>query len=207
MATAAAQTPRELRRQQRFEIGRVQILDAAEDLFAQQGYARTSLEAIATESGFSVGGIYTFFANKGALYAAVMERRGLLMQTRMESWLQRDVRGVEKLIGMVSEVIDTIQEFPAYGRLVLHAVTSSFMPLTDPPGDNKLFASGVAKYATAIEQGQREGDIRDGEPSRLAMLVAGLVMIQAQIDPVIAGDARGIGEAAFLEIVRNALSR
>jgi TetR/AcrR family transcriptional regulator of autoinduction and epiphytic fitness len=192
---------RQLRRQQRTEIGRTQILDAAEDLFASHGYTATRLEAIAVRSGFSVGGLYIFFDSKESVYAQVLARRGAVMQERMAACRDLPVDGMQKLLRMVAAVVDTLREFPAYGRVVLQAVTSQA-----PPADGGQFADGLARYAEAIDQGQREALIRTGEASRLAVLVAGLVMAHSRIDPVIAQDSDGIGRDELLDIVRCALA-
>jgi AcrR family transcriptional regulator len=50
------------------------ILDAAEDLFASQGYDGTSLRQIAAGAGIREPGLYNYFASKQALYAAVLHR-------------------------------------------------------------------------------------------------------------------------------------
>lgn len=50
------------------------ILEAAEHLFAQRGYAGTSLRAIARGAGLQEPGIYNHFESKEAVYAAVIQR-------------------------------------------------------------------------------------------------------------------------------------
>jgi AcrR family transcriptional regulator len=50
------------------------ILDAAEDLFAQQGYSATSLGDVADRVGIRSPSLYNHFRNKEALYTAVLER-------------------------------------------------------------------------------------------------------------------------------------
>jgi AcrR family transcriptional regulator len=197
---------REQRRIQRLEIGRVQVLDAAEALFAENGYTATSLESIATRSGFSVGGLYVFFENKEAMYLAVMQRRGSIIQQRMHACLDLDATGLAKLLNMVSAAVGTIQEYPAYGRLVLNAVGETFAAVRDRRPENRLFAEGVDLYAAAIEQGQADGLIRAGEPVNLAIIVAGIVTMYAQIDTVIADNPKGMKMDELLEIIRNAVS-
>jgi AcrR family transcriptional regulator len=196
---------RELRRMQRLEIGRVQVLDAAEVLFAEFGYTATSLEAIATKSGFSVGGVYVFFESKDALYAAVSQRRGVLILERMQACLHTKLPGLAKLLNMVDAAVTTLQEHPAYGRLVLQGASVTLTTALDNRADGGQFADGVERYAAAIKQGQREGEIRKGDPRKLGIVVAGLVVVHAQIDTVIAGDPGGMTKDELLEIVRNAL--
>jgi AcrR family transcriptional regulator len=50
------------------------ILDAAEALFGQRGYAATSVSAICTASALPVGSIYHHFAAKSAILSAVLDR-------------------------------------------------------------------------------------------------------------------------------------
>jgi AcrR family transcriptional regulator len=50
------------------------ILDAGETLFAERGYAGTSLRDVATRVGLRVPSLYNHFASKEALYAAVLAR-------------------------------------------------------------------------------------------------------------------------------------
>jgi AcrR family transcriptional regulator len=52
------------------------ILDAAEALFGQRGYASTSIAAICTASALPVGSIYHHFGSKSAILSAVLERAG-----------------------------------------------------------------------------------------------------------------------------------
>lgn len=50
------------------------LLDAAEQLFAQQGVSRTTLNDIAQAAGTTRGAIYWHFKDKAALFNAMMER-------------------------------------------------------------------------------------------------------------------------------------
>lgn len=53
---------------------RDRILDAAEQLFSEQGVSRTTLQHIATAAGVTRGAIYWHFDDKSALFNAMMER-------------------------------------------------------------------------------------------------------------------------------------
>ena len=59
------------------------LLDAAEILFSEHGYVKTSLRAIALRANINHALINYHFRNKSGLYLAVFERRGgILMQER-----------------------------------------------------------------------------------------------------------------------------
>ncbi len=53
---------------------RERILDAAEALMAERGYAGTSISAICKESGLPASSVYWHFSNKEGLLEAVLER-------------------------------------------------------------------------------------------------------------------------------------
>ena len=53
---------------------RDRILDAAEQLFSEQGVSRTTLQHIASAAGVTRGAIYWHFVDKGALFNAMLER-------------------------------------------------------------------------------------------------------------------------------------
>ena len=53
---------------------RAQILEVATDLFLEQGYGSTSIEAVAARAGVSKRTFYDRFDDKAALFAAVVHR-------------------------------------------------------------------------------------------------------------------------------------
>jgi len=63
-------------------VTRARILDAAETLFQAQGVAGTSLQDIAAAAGVTRGAIYWHFADKGALFNAMMDRAFLPLEER-----------------------------------------------------------------------------------------------------------------------------
>ncbi|TQM45322.1 TetR/AcrR family transcriptional regulator [Pseudonocardia cypriaca] len=62
--------------EQHLAARRQQILDAAAGLFAERGFARTSMSDVVRESGLSMGAVYRYFPSKADLVIAVGEGRG-----------------------------------------------------------------------------------------------------------------------------------
>ncbi|MDQ7095085.1 TetR/AcrR family transcriptional regulator [Desulfosporosinus sp. PR] len=56
---------------------RVAILDAAETVFAQSGFAGARIEVIAKTSGYNIGLIFRYFGDKLGLYTEVLKRSDL----------------------------------------------------------------------------------------------------------------------------------
>ena len=61
------------RRQRHHDADLATLLTAAEKVFSERGFHATSIRDVATEAGFSVGGVYQFFEGKEQLYARVLE--------------------------------------------------------------------------------------------------------------------------------------
>ncbi|MFL6673452.1 MAG: TetR family transcriptional regulator [Massilia sp.] len=66
------------------------ILDAAEQLFVEQGVSRTTLQHIASAAGVTRGAIYWHFDDKGALFNAMMERATLPLESALQLLDQTD---------------------------------------------------------------------------------------------------------------------
>jgi AcrR family transcriptional regulator len=64
---------RESRKKQITSKRRQQILDAALDLFAKQGYAATTMPEIARSAGLAAGTIYIYYPGKRELFVSVIE--------------------------------------------------------------------------------------------------------------------------------------
>jgi AcrR family transcriptional regulator len=64
-----------LSRTERQARTREELVDAAERLFATQGFHATSVDAVAAEAGYTKGAVYSNFASKEDLFFAVYERR------------------------------------------------------------------------------------------------------------------------------------
>ena len=106
------------------------ILDAAEALFAERGYAGATLRDVAADVGLRTPSLYNHFPSKESLYAAVLER-GIspvldvlteVVETRNRS--DRDVRQtVERTMGLVGK-------HPNLPRLIQHETLSGGRHLT-----------------------------------------------------------------------------
>lgn len=76
------------RRQKELETRRQDILDAAADLFYQQGFHRTTVRQIADQADFGVGTVYRLFAGgKDAIFRAVQERVVAYFERTATEWL------------------------------------------------------------------------------------------------------------------------
>ena len=189
----AEPSPRELRRRQHQQLSRSQILDAAEAVFARKGFHDATVKEIAAAAEFSVGGVYSFFADKDDLFVQIYLRRG--------SEFMRGMRGALEHPGTPRELLHRLADFQVqffrdnanFGRLYLRASGVTLGELV-----SKIDQAVVENYTEAMNlqsklfrAGQDTGELRDGDPEVLAMLFSGLLSAYQSMDPLVSGTTTG----------------
>ncbi len=97
--------PRQARALERVE----RILDTAEQVFAEVGYEAATTNLIATQAGTSVGSLYEFFPNKGALAMALAERYTVRIGTLYDTLIVDEPEITAEI--MVERVVEALDEF------------------------------------------------------------------------------------------------
>jgi AcrR family transcriptional regulator len=106
-------------------ITRDRILDTAEALFAERGFAGTPVRDIATAVGLTPASLYNHFEGKEALYAAVLERGIRPLFEVLEDLSARD-HGRDALDETLDAVMAHLARRPNVARLLYHeAVTGA----------------------------------------------------------------------------------
>src|ERR1700761_1388022 len=84
------------------EATAARILDVALDLFRRLGFEQTTMRAIATEAGVSLGSAYYYFESKEDLVMAFYERAIEAMTPRMEAALVAPARFEERIAAIMA---------------------------------------------------------------------------------------------------------
>jgi len=103
------------------ESRRQQIMNAALELFALQGYANCSIAQLAKHSGISKGLMYNYFESKEALLAALIED-GI---SEILDYFDPDHDGIlstEELAGFIRKVFSSIRENQQFWILYISIV-------------------------------------------------------------------------------------
>jgi AcrR family transcriptional regulator len=75
MKTVATRNPRRLTRSEAQSLTRQRLVEAAADVFCEQGFLKASLAAVADRAGYTIGAVYSNFSSKDELFMAVMRDR------------------------------------------------------------------------------------------------------------------------------------
>jgi len=119
-----------LPRRRKGELTAERILDVAEEIFAERGYAGATLRDVATRAGLRTPSLYNHFPSKESLYAAVLQR-GIspVLDVLTEVVAARD-RGDRDVRGVVERTMDLVGRRPNLPRLILHETLSGGRHLT-----------------------------------------------------------------------------
>jgi len=160
---------------QRGDKSRTTILEAAEKLFAERGYAGTSMNDIIRASGLTKGGFYFHFSSKRELALAVISehQRRWLAEAQREA--ARYPRAVDRLFAVPRVLARLSHE--GRGPFALRLLTDELA--RDPEVREAACGSmtmSVRFVTDQFRQAQAEGSIRsDIDPRAIAeVAVAGL---------------------------------
>jgi AcrR family transcriptional regulator len=155
------------------ERSRAAILDAAERLFAEQGYDVTSLTQVGAAAGVSRGTPGYFFRSKQELYQAVLDRSLSEVRDAVREGRARALASNESsetiLAGAVSDYFDFLAERPNFVRLIEREALSGSR-LTE--GLAHLSAGQEALAAISAELGL--DDSPSGEAAQLLLSIIAL---------------------------------
>jgi AcrR family transcriptional regulator len=106
--------PRRLSRDQQRQQVRARLLDAAERVFAREGYRGASIVAIAEEAGYSHGAIYSNFNGKDDLFLVLVEER-------IDARLARVYQAADTELSSGAEPLEAARRFVAMLAQEQHA--------------------------------------------------------------------------------------
>jgi AcrR family transcriptional regulator len=152
------------------------LLEAAERVFSDRGYYATSIRDIASEAGFSVGGVYQFFASKDDLYLRIVESQweyffGLFDRAR-------EAVGFPKQLEALTEAMfRTFEERRGFFKLFLserQRLTAAFSgEIAERVGEHTRRLR--EQLILLMRQGVEEGALRPGDPAMFASAYLGMV--------------------------------
>lgn len=89
---------------------REMLVDVARELFADHGFANTTMNDIAAASNKGRRTLYTYFKNKEEIYVAVIEKELSQAILKLKAVAEKDVNPERKLIEYIFTRLDTIKE-------------------------------------------------------------------------------------------------
>lgn len=168
-----------------------EVLDAALELFARQGYAGTTVEQIARHAGLSKAAVYLYFPSKQALLTGLVRRAIVPLAdealARIAAY-RGDPRPVlRQLLGMLSGRLADPKVFAVPGVVLREAASA---PEVAAMYRAEVLDRVLPALASLLAQGIEGGHIRRGDPELMVRSVVGPVFVHLVLASVF-GVGRG----------------
>lgn len=145
------------------------ILDAAESLFAEQGFNPTTVKQIAVAAGVNVALLYYYFRDKESLYHAVLERVIAGFIGKVVAAFASPASPADAVATLIRLQARALHEHPTMARLMARELLDHAASHAKPQIAS-LAANLFKRLCETIERGQREGAFRDDLNPRLAAI-------------------------------------
>jgi len=158
-----------------------EILDKALALFAERGFAGTTLQDVADALGMSRPALYYYVNSKEALLERLVESLSLRDARALDSIRRRNAPASERLHEMAREIATNAASNPRQSRLL--SENRHHLPAALAEADIEAERSIRRSIELVIEQGIRDGEFRVVEPRTAAMAIIGMSIWTAWWDP------------------------
>jgi AcrR family transcriptional regulator len=141
----------------------IQIIEVAERLFAQKGFAGTSVRDIAQEADVNVSMISYYFGSKEKLIEALFQFRMTESRSRLETLVTNDeLSPMQKINMLIDNVIDRLMGNQSFHNIMLRETLSSDRNETISQHIMGLKMRNIELMQRLIQEGQAAGVFREG---------------------------------------------
>lgn len=165
----------ERKRIRRKEARPQEILDAALELFAEQGFAATKMSDIAQRAGIAKGTIYRYFETKDALFEAMVQNGVQSARDQAtEIFLKTDISAETMLRAMIESMYRSTERWRERRIILMLLIAEGpkFPHLVDI-FYRTVMLGGEDFMARVMERGVSSGEFREGPASREPRIIVG----------------------------------
>ncbi len=168
MAQAPASPGRLERRKART---RAAILEAASDLFRQQGYEDTAIQQIAERADIGVGTLYGYFVSKEDMLREVLKLHSEQAIQRYRATVDHATPSIDRLL----TALNTFADYIADNRSILQAAFQ--ISGENIRGDEQPMEWLVAAYAAIVADGVASGELGPVPADAAARMLLGTYLM------------------------------
>ena len=138
----------------------LQIMEAAEELFAEKGFDGTSVRDVAKEAGVNLAMISYYFGSKEKLMESLFKYRGESIKLQLESMIEnRELSSLEKVYALIDNHIERIMKQQCFHKIMARE------QMVDLKGKttqliHELKRTNQELVKKLIQEGQRKGEFK-----------------------------------------------
>ncbi|GAA1317581.1 TetR/AcrR family transcriptional regulator [Leucobacter albus] len=144
------------------------VIRAAVALFAERGYANTSVQDIVAAAGVTKGAMYHYFESKDDLLFGIYDSLLSLQQSRLDAIIAAGGATEDVVRAACVDVLETSIEHLAEGSVFFRSMEMLSAPRRAEVVRRRRIYNDA--FGDLLRQGQREGSFRDDVP--VAVLIA-----------------------------------
>jgi AcrR family transcriptional regulator len=182
-----------------------EVLDAAIALFADKGYAATTVQEIAAKAGLSKGAVYLYFPSKAAVLEGLVERAISPVAQTALSQLAKFSGDPRPLIAQVMKMfVARLRETDALAvpRIIVHEAVAA--PEIAQMYRRAVLDKAVPALTALIAKGIEGGFIRRVDPELTVRSVVGPILVHLLLDEIF--DLRPEGGLQLERLIDNHLT-
>ena len=174
MSTQATEPsrPKSSLKERKKQLYREVILDAAESVFAEQGYDSAQVTHIAKSAGVSLTTLYRVLPSKWEIYRAVNQRRLDELTTQAQGIVGGGKNSLETLLAGIRMQLTFLIHHKEYTRMQLKDVASwSTLGAQRTPEQVDGLRLGLSLFASLFRRTISDGFLVDADPEFMARMV------------------------------------
>lgn len=172
--------------QKRSQETRANILNAAQSLFAQNGYDATGVADICQEAGVSKGSFYYHFPSKQALFLELLDEWLSGLDVQLNLLRQNDQSAPDSLIAMTSVLPLVFQSAGNHLQMFLEFWIQASRDATIWEATIAPYHRYQTLFASLIEEGITEGSLEPVDTQITAQVIVSFavgLLLQGLLDP------------------------
>ena len=165
---------------------REKILESARELFRANGYAATSMQAIADHAGINKGLLHYYFKSKHAIFREIFLEAFRSLLPRVDHILNGDLPLKEKIEAFAAEYIDMLLQEPEVPGFIINELNTNKAEFMAQVMSDELRPNPMGFFAQ-IEMEVRAGHIRPISPINLILNMVSMCVFPFAARPLIQG--------------------
>jgi AcrR family transcriptional regulator len=153
------------------------IFECAERVFAEAGYAESSMQDLAAEAGISLKTLYATFPGKQDIYDAILAERAVGLLAAIGRVHETPGGALERLAAGIRGIVAYLVEHERFFRILLQEGQAWGL---DPRGEEAraTWQAGLEAVRGVLAEGIESGELLPGDPDLLAPTVNAILQVQ-----------------------------
>ncbi len=153
------------------------VFECAERVFAEEGFAESTMQDLAAEAGISLKTLYATFAGKGEIYREILAVRGDALLDAIQAARQAEGTALERLAKGMHGIVAHLVENRRFFRILLQEGHAwGLNPRGDEARDS--WEAGLMAVREVLIDGIASGEFLPCDPDLLAPTVNAVLQVQ-----------------------------